>query len=71
MLTNLKSRLRDLLYGGDYVSIRCSRGCIYCVLYQDHKLEKFKMSNLLIDVDISGMYNQTMADVWIKINGLK
>jgi hypothetical protein len=71
ILTAIKCWVYDLFYGKDYFAVKCHGGKIICTTYQDRKLEVIKMHGLAITIDVDGKYDQMMADVWIKINGLK
>jgi len=71
ILTRIKCWIYNTIYGRDYFSVKCHGGKITCVTYQENKLEVIKMHGLIISIDIDGNYDQMMADVWIKINGLK
>lgn len=71
ILTQIKHFLLDFIYGKQYVSVRACEGMIYVVAYHDHELKRMKMTGLAIDVDIGGKYDDMMADVWVKITGVK
>jgi hypothetical protein len=67
----LKHLLMDLIYGKEYFVLKAGNGVIYCFSYANHRVERCIMRGMAINVDIGGEYGELMADVSIKVTGVK
>lgn len=65
------SRIRDLWYGKHYFKAVCKDGKIYCTTYEDSKLNRMLFVVPIIEIELDGVYNSTLADMSIVIKGIK